>query len=313
MNSLVFVEPLVSVVIPTYNRAKYIAEAVESVLKQTYPYIETIVVDDGSTDDTSRILEDFGDRIEYIRQERKERSSARNRGIRNAKGEYVAFLDSDDVWCPEKVSEQVRVLKENPEVGAVYTDVEFIDENGKRCTELRQWDGPRRKRFYEDLMTNNVVTGSTSSVMIRRECLGEGGPFDEAMNACEDLDLYRRIARTYEFREIRSPLVKIRIHRDNTQGDLMTMAKGWEATIGKIWKETPLEYAYYREEATIRILRRIVELYWRSGIGARFLFYCFNAALHEPRWVLKLAFWKKLIQLVGQRITGRKGVGGLGE
>jgi glycosyltransferase involved in cell wall biosynthesis len=290
-------EPLVSVIIPTYNRADYVVQAVESVLCQTYGNIETIIVDDGSTDNTAEVLSNYQDQINYIYQERSERSKARNEGFRHSKGDYIAFLDSDDAWLPTKVEQQVWVLNEEPNVGLVYAAVKFIDINGApHCGEL-WWDEPVRKVLYEDLMTHNVITGSLSTIMVRRECLDRAGLFDESMNICEDLDLYRRIAAHYKFHKIDSVLVKIRIHEDNTQRDLSAMAKGWEATICKISRDTPPEFEYYKNEAIVKLLSKIASLYKQDSRFYSFFSFCIKSVFHRPNWILKYGFWQDVLKL----------------
>jgi glycosyltransferase involved in cell wall biosynthesis len=290
-------DPLVSVIIPTYNRAEFIGQAVQSVLDQTYRNIETIVVDDGSTDNTCQILKEYKDRIKYIYQERSERSKARNKGFRHSEGDYVAFLDSDDLWLPIKTEKQVQVLNENPDTGVVYTGVQFIDKKGHAHNGEISWDEPVRQVLYEDLMTHNVITGSLSSVMVIRECLDRVGVFDVSMKACEDLDLYRRIARHYRFHKIDLPLVKIRIHGGNTQRQLTTIAKGWEATIGKILQETPPEFEYYKGQAIISILSQIARLYRQDGRLHRLFAFCGKSVFDRPNWILTYGFWRDLVRL----------------
>src|SRR5215831_13288100 len=120
--------PLVSAVIPTYNYARYVTGAVESVLAQSFDDLEIVVVDDGSTDETADTLRPFLDRIRYIRQGHRGLAAARNTGIRVARGPYVAFLDSDDLWLPEKVSVQIARLNGDPAVGLVYGEAVLFDE-----------------------------------------------------------------------------------------------------------------------------------------------------------------------------------------
>src|SRR5437867_1708261 len=120
--------PKVSIVIPTYNYGRYVVEAVESVLNQSFQDREVIVVDDGSTDDTRERLERFRGRIRYIYQRNKGLPAARNTGIRAARGAYVAFLDSDDLWLPEKLALQVPILDTRQQVGMVYTDAHLFDD-----------------------------------------------------------------------------------------------------------------------------------------------------------------------------------------
>lgn len=293
---------LVSAIIPTYNRANMVAEAVQSVLKQTYRNIEIIVVDDGSTDNTREVLKKYQQKINYIYQDRSERSKARNKGFRHSKGNYVAFLDSDDLWLPTKTEKQVEVLNSQREVGLVYVGVQFIDIDGMPCSVDICWDASEREVLYEDLMTHNVITGTTSSAMIRRTCLDKVGLFDESMHTCEDLDLYRRIARYYEFCKIDLPLVKFRIHGGNTQHNSCAMARGWETIIGKISRNTPPEFEYYKNEAIIKNLTQIARLYKQDGQVHKFLYFCAKSFFHRPNWILKYDFWSELVRLSAKRV-----------
>jgi glycosyltransferase involved in cell wall biosynthesis len=294
-------EPLVSVIIPTYNRAQFVAEAVQSVLSQTYRKIEIIVVDDGSTDNTREVLNQYSGRIDYIYQNRSERSKARNEGFRRSRGDHISFLDSDDLWLPTKIEEQVQILNDKLDVGVVYTDVQFIDRNGDPYVGEICWDSPQRPVLYEDLMTHNVITGTTSSVMVRRECLEKVGLFDESMNTCEDLDLYRRLAQYYTFHKIELPLVKFRIHPESTQVNVTAMANGWEATIAKISRNTPPQFAYYKNEAIIKILSEIAHLYKSGGRLNRFFYFCVKSVFDRPNWILRYAFWRDLARLYYER------------
>lgn len=289
--------PLVSVIIATHNRAGFVVQAVESVLNQTYANIETILVDDGSTDNTREVLRKYQDKIHYYYQERSERSRARNEGFKRSKGDYIAFLDSDDLWLPTKIESQVQLLNEKPDVGLVYASVEFIDTDGNPYDGNLSWDEPQRQVLYEDLMTHNIVTGTTSSAMIRRTCLEKVGLFDESMNTCEDLDLYRRIARYYQFHQIDLPLVKFRVHGGNTQHNASSMATGWEITIEKISGDTPPRFEYYKNEAIMKILSQIASLYRQDGQLCRFFGFCAKSLFHRPNWVLRYSFWRDALRL----------------
>lgn len=290
-------EPLVSVIIPTYNRADLVVQAVESVVNQTYKKIEIVVVDDGSTDNTCEVVKKYQDKIKYIYQERSERSKARNRGFGCSRGDYVAFLDSDDLWLPTKIEKQVQVLNEEPRVGLVYTNVQFIDRNGSAHDGNISWDAPERVALYEDLMTHNVITGTTSSVMVRRTCLEEVGLFDESMNTCEDLDLYRRIARHYKFYKIDLPLVRFRIHAGNTQHNASAMAKGWESIIRKISRDTPADFQYYKNEAIIKIISQVACLYRQDGRLFGFFPFCVRSIYNGTNWVFSYGFWRDLARI----------------
>ncbi len=123
--------PIISVVIPTYNRAAFICRAVDSALGQTYAPLEVVVVDDGSKDDTREVLRKYGDRIRYVAKENGGVSSARNVGVREATGEYIAFLDSDDTWVPEKLAVQMDIFRAHPDYGMVLSECAQVTAEGK--------------------------------------------------------------------------------------------------------------------------------------------------------------------------------------
>ena len=184
--------PLVSAIIPTFNRGWIIAEAVESILDQNYPNIETIVVDDGSTDDTAKKLSPYLDRITYLKQENKGVSAARNLGIKKSSGNLIAFLDSDDLWTKEKISCQVDFFQTNPEAMICQTDEIWI-RNGKRVNPKHKHKKLSGMIFEPSL---NLCLVSPSAVMIKKELFELKGLFDEDLPACEDYDLWLRISAT---------------------------------------------------------------------------------------------------------------------
>lgn len=295
-------QPLVSVIIPTHNRADLVDEAVQSALNQTYENMEIIVVDDGSTDHTGEILEKYADHVLYVYQERGERSKARNHGFHCSHGDYIAFLDSDDTWLPHKTKAQVTLLENNPDIGVVYSEAEFVDEIGMPCAHTIDRDALRRKRdrLYEDLLTANVV-GSPSAVMMRRRCFEQAGMFDVSMNTCEDLDLWRRMAMCCTFHKIETPLFKLRVHSRNTQCKLSLMAKGYETIIGKIEKEMAESEKGYKQEAIIKLLSTIAGLYWDDRRPHLFLLFCCNAIFHDSPWILRRRFWRELLRMLKEK------------
>jgi glycosyltransferase involved in cell wall biosynthesis len=185
--------PAVTAVLPTYNRGWVLAEAVDSVLAQDYPALELIVVDDGSTDDTPRLLAGYGERIRVIRQERGGVSAARNRGIAAARGDYIAFLDSDDLWRPRKITSQVAFFRSCPEARICQTDEIWI-RRGRRVNPGYRHKKPSGSIFKASLALCLV---SPSAVMIERSLFDEVGLFDEALPACEDYDMWLRISWKY--------------------------------------------------------------------------------------------------------------------
>ncbi|MGA6927308.1 MAG: glycosyltransferase [Desulfosarcina sp.] len=193
----------VSVVLPTYNRFRMVAGAIDSVLSQEYSKIELIVVDDGSTDDTQALLSSYGDRIRSIRQARRGVSAARNAGIRATTGELIALLDSDDTWLPGKLTAQVDFFTRRPQALICQTEEIWI-RNGVRVN-----PGKRHRKkagmIFEPSLALCLV--SPSAVMMRRSLLNEVGLFDESLTACEDYDLWLRIACRHPIHLIDTPLI----------------------------------------------------------------------------------------------------------
>src|SRR5690349_11336244 len=181
---------LVSVVIPTYNTRRYVAEAVESALAQTYRPIEILVADDGSTDGTEVEMRRFGDAVRYLVQRNQGPAAARNLGIGTAQGEYVAFLDADDLWEPTKIAKQVAVMERDARVGVVYCGIHRVDlQAGTTVTIVRDDPALRGDIRRMLLLRNRVVT---STLLIRRACFERAGLFDETLRWAEDWDLWIR-------------------------------------------------------------------------------------------------------------------------
>jgi glycosyltransferase involved in cell wall biosynthesis len=200
----------VTVIIPFYNRIAWTLEAIKSVLNQTYANFEIILVDDGSTDDVSPIVDASvrDPRIMYVRQDNKGAAAARNHGIQTAHGDYITFLDSDDLYLPEKLEVQVRVLGEAKDFGMAYSHAFIMDADGS--TTDQYWGGYLSGEIYPDLLFIGRNRITTPTVMVRAEVLQKIGGFDETLTTCEDLDLWRRIAKEYEVFHIVQPLVRIR-------------------------------------------------------------------------------------------------------
>lgn len=210
--------PRVSVIIPTYNCARFIAATLDSVLAQTDQDFEIIVVDDGSTDNTRAVLQPYLDRITYIFQQNSERSAARNNALRRAGGEYVAFLDSDDLWTPDKLERQIAVLEANPQVSLVFSQARYIDENGQPISFCGQTiDGEPGEAvkiadYSIPLLSGNVVAGGGSAAVVRRWMLDEVGEFDLDLVQSEDWDMWVRLAQMGPFAYIPEPLTSYRVY-----------------------------------------------------------------------------------------------------
>ncbi len=194
--------PLVSVIIPTHNRAGTLPAAIDSVLAQDYPHFELIVSDDGSTDETPRILDQYAKKLTVIRRENAGVSRARNRGIQASKGELVAFLDSDDYWLPEKLSAQVAWFSEHPAAMICQTEETWIRNNRRVNPKTRH-----KKRSGDIFIPSlSLCLISPSAVMVRRRLFDETGLFDTDLPACEDYDLWLRVTCRYPVGLIEKPL-----------------------------------------------------------------------------------------------------------
>jgi glycosyltransferase involved in cell wall biosynthesis len=204
--------PLVSVVVPTYQRAATLEEALRSALTQTYERIEVLVEDDGSTDGSGEMVAKLGDpRVRYAWAANLGRPAAvRNRAIRRAQGPLVAFLDSDDVWEPEKLARQLEVLRAGPDLAAVSCNASWLPPRSHPMFRMKE----DRQPSFEELLVHNVIVNS--GAVVRREVLDEIGLFDEALPDLEDYDLWLRILRRRDrsIRVLRASLVRYRVSPD---------------------------------------------------------------------------------------------------
>lgn len=195
--------PLISVIIPTYNRGWIIKEAIDSVLAQDFVNFELIVVDDGSIDNTHDILNSYQNNILVLRQNNKGVSAARNRGLAAASGHFIAFLDSDDIWLPQKLSQQVDFFHSNPDALICQTEEIWI-RNNVRVNPKKRHKKPSGMIFEPSL---SLCLVSPSAVMINRNLFEEVGLFDETLPACEDYDLWLRISCRHPVHLIDTPLI----------------------------------------------------------------------------------------------------------
>ena len=210
--------PLVSVIIPAYNSANYIEEALESVFEQTFQDFEIIVIDDGSTDETGEVLKKYGDRIRLLFQDNGGCASARNKGIRIARGKYIAFLDADDLWMPTKLEKQVAMFEKNENLGMMTTGVYSFDEKG-----VFGYSKNKRKILMPGDVARNIFLHSnvgTPTVMVRKEVFDIVGLFEERTQQGEkvflshgsDDNMWVRIAAHFDVELIDEALAKIRVH-----------------------------------------------------------------------------------------------------
>ncbi len=229
--------PLVSVIIPTYNCRKYVLSAVNSVLRQSMPDLEVIVVDDASTDGTARLLADVDDdRLTVIRSDvNLGPAGARNLGLTYAGGAFVGFQDSDDIWVSTKLEKQIcqyeRAKSRDSTEVVVYSSVEIMDEEGRSLGNL--WDPSFLKQgdIFQALLVRNFVP--CQSVLVKRRLIQEVGGFEPSMRYAEDYLLWLRLARRYRFYCVFEPLVRYRVHSGNLTNSRFPMRAGHvEALLG---------------------------------------------------------------------------------
>jgi len=251
--------PKVSVIIPTYNRAHLVGRAIQSVLNQTYQDFEIIVVDDGSADNTKEVIKKFQEqdkRVKYIRHEKNRGgSAARNTGIKASRGEYIAFLDSDDKWVPGKLEKQLKKINDSElKPGAVYTGLKYVDIQRRN---IRVKKPKYRGNIFQTLLVMNVV-GTASSVLVKKECLNIVGLFDESLPSRQDLDMWIRISKKFNFDFILEPLTFVTEHEDRITENLEAKVKGYEILLEKIYdelKEDRSELAKYYYDLGIIYLK----------------------------------------------------------
>jgi glycosyltransferase involved in cell wall biosynthesis len=214
--------PLVSVIVPTYNRAGIIRETIENIFEQTYTNIELIIVDDGSTDDTQRILRSYGQRIQWIAQNNAGPAAARNRGLQLARGEIIAFQDSDDAWHPTKIERQVSLLQRAGESAVCCICNSFVHSYG--TVKLSFDRAPLNPPIEEGIWLNPAEMFATRFVLfnqaaaIRRNVLERIGGFDESLRLLEDLDLALRVSLEGPWTFIREPLATRQDKLEHTLG-----------------------------------------------------------------------------------------------
>jgi glycosyltransferase involved in cell wall biosynthesis len=246
---------LVSVIIPTFNRGWILKEAVDSVLAQDYKGFELIVVDDGSTDNTSEILASYGNDIRVLFQENKGVSASRNRGIAETSGQFIAFLDSDDLWLPQKLSTQVEFYNQMPDALICQTEEIWI-RDGQRVNPKKRHKKPSGMIFEPSL---ELCLVSPSAVMIRRVLFDRVGVFDETLPACEDYDLWLRISCRFPVHLIDTPLIIKRGGHNDQLSSMKGLDKFRIKAIEKIINRGRLAEDQYR--AAVKALKEKCKIY----------------------------------------------------
>jgi glycosyltransferase involved in cell wall biosynthesis len=227
--------PLVSVVIPCYKQAHFLGEAIESVLAQSYPHFEIIVVDDGSPDNTSEVAARYA-RVRCIRQDNQGLAGARNTGIRESKGSYLVFLDADDRLLPDALKVGVECLKARPECAFVSGLYRFIAADGSPLPPIRDLPCPDKEQYMEMLRGDYIITPAV--IMHRRSVFEVVGGFDSSVNAAADYDLCLRVARKFPVYCHGEVIIEYRLHASNMTLDSVLMLNATLDVLHSQWRHT---------------------------------------------------------------------------
>ncbi len=208
----------ISVIIPVFNGAKTIKETIDSILNQIFQNLELIIIDDGSKDTTLEVVKSFSDsRIKVFSYPNAGLSASRNRGISQAKGEYISFIDADDLWTPDKLESQWKALQKNPQAAIAYSWTDYIDESSKFIKSGRRIK-VNGDAFSKLLLINFLENGSNP--LIRQEAFEKIGGFDESLLAAEDIDMWLRLAANYEFVCVEKPQILYRVSTSSMSTNL---------------------------------------------------------------------------------------------
>lgn len=280
-------DPTVSVVIPTYNAASLLPDAVEGVLAQTYPEVEVIVVDDGSTDETPEVMAQYEDAVRYIRKENGGSASARNRGIREAEGAFIALLDADDVWMPEKLERQMAQFDAHPDLMWSYTNWVLVDEDSEEpvyyAHQVMECQGGDVLR---PLLGRLFIPPSTE--VIRREVFDEVGLYDESElhRISEDWEFSLRVAERYPVGYVEEPLMKRRRHagKKTSTMDLEHALRSRRAIIEKTVHRNPDRLKDLLPSALANLYTKMGRKWMNREERGRALKHFLTALQHEPTY-----------------------------
>jgi glycosyltransferase involved in cell wall biosynthesis len=250
--------PKVSVIIPSYNAMSYLPKTLESVLNQTFRDFEVLIINDGSLDNIVQWASELvDDRVKLISQKNQGLAGARNTGVAHAKGEYIAFLDADDLWEPTKLEKQIRRLDDDPTVGVVHTWTFLVDPESRRTGKILT--SHAEGNVWQQIVENNPIV--VSSVMVRSSCLEDIGEFDRELRYCEDVDMWLRLASRYSFAVVKEPLTSYRLHPGTLSTHCQGVLESNRIVIERAFQSVPTELLYLRNRA---YGKQNLYLAWRS-------------------------------------------------
>lgn len=272
----------ISVVIPTHNYGRFIAAAILSALEQTEQPLEIIVVDDGSTDETAAVVGEFGERVKYIWQGNAGVSAARNRGVAESVGEFIAFLDADDVWEPTKLEKQLAICESDPEVGLVHCGMrEFDGESGE--TIAVHLDGQAGWLAQELLLWERpTIIGHGTSIIITRTAFLRAGGFDTRLKCGEDWDFCYRVARMFKVGFVPEPLVNYRSHSAAAHRNVENMECGMAMFYEKAFDTNDPKILRFRRRALGNYHKVMSGSYFQAGRPKKFLVHAVQSIVYRP-------------------------------
>jgi glycosyltransferase involved in cell wall biosynthesis len=283
--------PKVSIVLPAYNGMAYLPTAYQSALMQTFTDYEILIVNDGSSDRIEDWVAEITEpRVRYISQKNQGAAAARNTGIYNARGNYVAFLDADDIWEPTKLEKQVSLLEKNPEVGLVDTWITLIDRDGNSKGWIHA-SSAEGQIWSEIIQEPTIICGS--SPMIRRECFENVGVFDPSLRYAGDWDLWIRIASRYSFAVVKEPLVRYRLHPQNTSKNCRGMARDCRTVIDRAFASATPELMSLKDKTFGQLNSYIAGIALDRGNYQEAMYFRSVAIAYNP----KLRFSKQDLRL----------------
>ncbi len=296
----------ISVIIPTYNYARFLREAIDSALAQTYPPLEVIVVDDGSTDETPQVLAEYGGRIRAVRQKNQGVAAARNTGVAAARGEYIAILDSDDLWKPGKLELQIARFEADPDLGLVHCGAETFDHTGRTLEVLLNgtegWVAEQMLR-----LDRHVVQGPGSGLLAPRRIVEEVGGFDVRLPPSDDWEICYRIAQRYRIGFVPVALVRYRQHGKGIHLNIPKMESAMFLALEKAFASPDPAVQSLRTHSYGRLHRILAGCYFQAGKPRQFIRHMVKSLRYDPRNIAYFVAypWRVFLRLEVRPLTAR--------
>ena len=273
----------VSVILPTFNYGRFIGDAIKSVLGQTVPATEIIVVDDGSTDHTEEVVKALGEKVQYIKQENSGVGAARNNGVKNSCGDLIAFLDADDIWLPTKLEKQIELLEQDSEIGIVSCGMREFDADGKTISVYNE--GKNGWCAKNILMIEPVVIGPGSTSLVRRDIFEKIKGFDEnkKMHPSEDWEFSYRVALVSKVAFTPEILVEYRNHGRNGHLQIPRFESAVLLAYDKIFRQADLETLKLRRQCYGNLFLILAGSYFQAKNYPAFIKYTFKSLWYRPQ------------------------------